>query len=100
MKKKLNLDEFSNVKDLHPNGVHEAVFIHPDNGVPSLLNKSKTDPRNGETLAPADAEDLEMVGVEWLWPGRFARGKFGLIAALPDMGKGQIAAFIAAAVTA
>jgi putative DNA primase/helicase len=32
--------------------------------------------------------------------GRFARGKFGLIAGLPDMGKGQIAAFIAAAVTA
>src|SRR5262245_57815994 len=41
-----------------------------------------------------------MRGVEWLWPGRFARGKFGLIAGLPDMGKGQIAAFIAAAVTA
>jgi hypothetical protein len=41
-----------------------------------------------------------MSGVDWLWPGRFARGKFGLIAGLPDMGKGQIAAFIAAAVTA
>src|SRR5215831_17911083 len=41
-----------------------------------------------------------MCGVDWLWPGRFARGKFGLIAGLPDMGKGQIAAFIAAAVTA
>jgi len=41
-----------------------------------------------------------MRGVDWLWPGRFARGKFGLIAGLPDMGKGQIAAFIAASVTA
>ena len=41
-----------------------------------------------------------MQGLDWLWPGRFARGKFGLIAGLPDMGKGQIAAFIAAAVTA
>jgi hypothetical protein len=41
-----------------------------------------------------------MCGVDWLWPGRFARGKFGLVAGLPDMGKGQIAAFIAAAVTA
>src|SRR5262249_10858625 len=28
------------------------------------------------------------------------RGKFGLIAGLPDYGKGQIAAFIAAAITA
>jgi hypothetical protein len=41
-----------------------------------------------------------MCGVDWLWPGRFARGKFGLIAGMPDMGKGQIAAFLAAAVTA
>jgi len=48
----------------------------------------------------ATAADLEMCGVDWLWPGRFARGKFGLVAGLPDMGKGQIAAFIAAAVTA
>jgi CHC2 zinc finger len=46
------------------------------------------------------ASDHEMCGVEWLWPGRFARGKIALIAGLPDMGKGQIAAFIAAAATA
>jgi hypothetical protein len=46
------------------------------------------------------AADLEMCGIDWLWPGRFARGKFGLIAGLPDYGKGQIATFIAAAVTA
>src|SRR5215831_7575161 len=46
------------------------------------------------------AADLKMHGVDWLWPGRFARGKFALIAGMPDMGKGQIAAFLAAAVTA
>jgi hypothetical protein len=46
------------------------------------------------------ADDLEMCGIEWLWPGRFALGKIGLIAGLPDYGKGQIAAFIAAAATA
>jgi hypothetical protein len=51
-------------------------------------------------LATTAAADLEMEGLDWLWPGRFARGKFGLIAGLPDMGKGQIAAFITAAVTA
>jgi len=48
----------------------------------------------------AAADGLEMSGLDWLWPGRFARGKFGLVAGLPDMGKGQIAAFITAAVTA
>jgi putative DNA primase/helicase len=59
---------------------------------------------NGEvqtdTLVTALAADLEMRGVEWLWPGRFALGKIGLIAGLPDYGKGQIAAFLAAAATA
>ena len=44
--------------------------------------------------------NLEMRGIDWLWSGRFARGKFGLIAGMPDMGKGQIAAFITAAITA
>jgi putative DNA primase/helicase len=53
-----------------------------------------------DDLVIAMAADLEMCGVDWLWPGRFARGKFGLVAGLPDMGKGQIAAFISAAVTA
>jgi AAA domain-containing protein len=58
------------------------------------------------TLEPASAlktvaaTDLEMCGVNWLWPGRFALGKISLIAGLPDYGKGQIAAFLAAAVTA
>jgi putative DNA primase/helicase len=54
---------------------------------------------NDDLLTPKGG-GLKMSGVDWLWPGRFARGKFGLIAGLPDMGKGQIASFIAAAVTA
>jgi RecA-family ATPase len=41
-----------------------------------------------------------MVGIDWFWPGRFALGKIGLIAGLPDKGKGQIAAFLTAAATA
>jgi putative DNA primase/helicase len=53
-----------------------------------------------DTLVTTLAADLEMRGVEWLWPGRFALGKIGLIAGLPDYGKGQISAFLAAAVTA
>src|SRR5215472_12495908 len=105
MKKTVDLDEFSNVEDLHPNGVpptepdwegtatvircdHEGAVIQLDDWR-GLLNKLNADPRNGEKLATEDAADLEMIGVEWLWPGRFARDKFGLIAGLPDMGKGQ-----------
>jgi AAA domain len=57
-------------------------------------------PEPSDNLSTEPAADLEMCGIEWLWPGRFARGKFGLIAGLPDQGKGQIAAFLTAAVTA
>jgi hypothetical protein len=57
------------------------------------------DDDENDEVTTADA-DQQMQGIDWLWPGRFARGKFGLIAGLPDYGKGQIAAFIAAAVTA
>src|SRR5262249_15235053 len=62
----------------------------------------RVDDQDGDDddLAVTAAAGLEMCGIDWLWPGRFARGKFGLIAGLPDYGKGQIAAFIAAAVTA
>jgi hypothetical protein len=49
-------------------------------------------PQEGDELIIAKAAELEMCGVDWLWPGRFARGKLGLIAGMPDMGKGQIAA--------
>jgi putative DNA primase/helicase len=58
------------------------------------------DGANGASLITMRANELEMRGVEWLWPGRFALGKISLIAGLPDYGKGQIAAFIAAVVTA
>src|SRR6516164_2848180 len=114
MKKLIDLDEFSNVERIHPDSApapewegeatviradHEAVVIRLDDWR-GLLNRLNADSHNGDKLATDGAADLEMCGVDWLWRGRFARGKFGLIAALPDMGKGQIAAFIVAAVTA
>ena len=44
--------------------------------------------------------EVEMEAVEWLWPDRFALGKLGLIVGLPDEGKGQILADMAARITA
>jgi putative DNA primase/helicase len=40
-----------------------------------------------------------MKAIEWLWPYRFAFGKLGIIAGLPDEGKGQILAYIIAMIT-
>jgi hypothetical protein len=43
-----------------------------------------------EILESASAASFQMKAVQWLWPNRFAIGKLGIIAGLPDEGKGQI----------
>jgi hypothetical protein len=50
-------------------------------------------------LTSISAAEVKMSDVTWLWPNRFALGKLGIIAGLPDEGKGQLASFIAARVT-
>jgi hypothetical protein len=50
-------------------------------------------------LTSISAAEVKMSDVTWLWPNRFALGKLGIIAGLPDEGKGQLANFIAARVT-
>jgi hypothetical protein len=50
-------------------------------------------------LTSARASSFEMTGIEWLWPDRFAIGKVGLIAGLPDEGKGQVLSDMAARIT-
>ena len=50
-------------------------------------------------LQSVNAADVTMVAVEWLWPNRFALGKLGIIAGLPDEGKGLLLSYIAAQVT-
>ena len=50
-------------------------------------------------LDSARASSFEPRSISWLWPNRFALGKLGLIAGLPDEGKGQVFANMAATVT-
>jgi len=50
-------------------------------------------------LKTLSAKDVEMTGIDWLWPNRFAIGKLGIIAGLPDEGKGQITCDIVARIT-
>jgi DNA polymerase len=50
-------------------------------------------------LSSVCAADITMDIITWLWPNRFALGKLGIIAGLPDEGKGQLANYIAARVT-
>jgi hypothetical protein len=50
-------------------------------------------------LKSARASTFELTAIRWLWPHRFALGKLGILAGLPDEGKGQILADMAARVT-
>jgi putative DNA primase/helicase len=50
-------------------------------------------------LESVRASDVIMRAITWLWPNRFALGKIGIIAGLPDEGKGQVLCYIAAQTT-
>jgi putative DNA primase/helicase len=50
-------------------------------------------------LDSALASSFTPKSISWLWPNRFALGKFGLVAGLPDEGKGQVFANMTATVT-
>ena len=45
------------------------------------------------------AANVVMRIMTWLWPSRFALGELGILAGLPDEGKGQVFAFMTATVT-
>jgi hypothetical protein len=51
------------------------------------------------TLKSARASTFEISAIQWLWPYRFALGKLGILAGLPDEGKGQVLCDMAARVT-
>src|SRR5262249_54182930 len=66
-----------------------------------LLERCKAAPvfEEEEALESIKATDVKMKSVVWVWPNRFAVGKLGIIAGLPDEGKGQVFCDIAARIT-
>jgi putative DNA primase/helicase len=54
---------------------------------------------NIASLDSARASSFDPKSISWLWPNRFALGKIGIVAGLPDEGKGQVFAYMAATVT-
>jgi hypothetical protein len=58
----------------------------------------KTVPTAG-TLITRRVSDIQARPVQWLWPGRIARGKITIIAGNPGLGKSQVTTSIAAVLT-
>jgi putative DNA primase/helicase len=92
-------------KQQHDN--REAARENPLEPLPSTPPRST--PLEGErrssepTVSPAVVRcmsDVQPVPVQWLWPGRIARGKVTLIAGDPGLGKSQLTATLAACVSA
>ena len=59
--------------------------------------RRRTEPET--TLQSARASSFKISAHQWLWYNRFALGKLGLLAGLPDEGKGQVFCSMAATVT-
>jgi putative DNA primase/helicase len=75
-----------------------SEFIAADDR--SIVGGDAVDTRfQGQRLSVKCAADVKPEPVSWLWPDRFAFGKLTLIAGEPGIGKSQITAFIAAAVS-
>ena len=68
-------------------------------GLPAVDVDADYVPLAPDALSSVCAAEVKMKPIQWLWPERFAIGKLGIIAGLPDVGKGQILASIAAAIT-
>lgn len=66
-----------------------------------LIERCKAAPPPGgeAKLESVLASEVEIRAIEWLWDKRFAVGKIGVIAGLPDEGKGQVMYYIAARIT-
>ncbi|TXT23311.1 MAG: hypothetical protein FD134_2216, partial [Gallionellaceae bacterium] len=56
-------------------------------------------PDSAGRIAYRRASDVKAKPINWLWPGRIARGKVSMLAGNPGLGKSQITASMAATVT-
>lgn len=73
----------------------EADPIHP----PPPSSKSPPSPDSAGRITYRRASEIMAKPINWLWPGRIARGKVSMLAGNPGLGKSQITSSMAATVT-
>jgi DNA polymerase I-like protein with 3'-5' exonuclease and polymerase domains len=82
-----------------PHGWDVKDWIEQGGDATELIDICKQVPTDLRELESVSAASVDMESYDWLWPGRFAIGEIGLIVGMPDEGKGQMLAYIAARVT-
>jgi len=73
------------------------ITLHNDGTHIPSASLSRADRKS--SLVMVRASDVTPQKIEWLWPNRFAVGKFSIVAGNPGRGKSQLATYMAAAVT-
>jgi DNA polymerase len=60
---------------------------------------SSAKPAEPSGLESVRASSIQPRAIRWLWPGRFAVGKLGLVVGMPEEGKGRTLYYIASRIT-
>jgi putative DNA primase/helicase len=75
-------------------------WLEQGHGKDELLARIEAAPSNGGAILQSmRASQVRMRAVQWLWQDRFALGKLGILAGLPDEGKSMLLNYIAARIT-
>jgi DNA polymerase len=83
-----------------PEGEDVSYWLQHGHSKEELLARCEAAPRNGGAmLQSVRASQVQMRAVQWLWKDRFALGKLGILAGLPDEGKSMLFNYITARVT-
>ena len=84
---------------------HRRLFVGPPCPAKRhIASAPAASPKTGATgpvsrIAYRRASDIQAKPINWLWPGRIARGKVSMLAGNPGLGKSQITSSMAAVVT-
>jgi DNA polymerase len=84
-----------------PKGEDVSYWLQHGHSKDELLARCEAAPMWDATgtLQSVCAAEVMMRSIQWIWDGRFALGKLGLLAGLPDEGKSMLFNYIAARVT-